>query len=153
MRLVYDKPKVTPTGKIEKTEASRALIYIGHTVLLCRGVGENFLHVPGGHIDGKESPEQGLMREINEEMGRSLISYQRLGELDHEYIREYDGTLEKQHSYIFVCKIQPYLNEMGNLSKESHLDTQWYSVGDISRLCVVPLQIHPLIWKGMDIRV
>jgi len=82
MRLVYEKPLVVPTGKVKYTSAVRALCYIGGFVLLCRGVGENFLHVPGGHIDPGETREPALIREVYEELGRALLSYQFFSNVD-----------------------------------------------------------------------
>jgi len=148
MKFVYEKPLITPTGKIEHTSAVRALCYVGHFVLLCRGYGENFLHVPGGHIDSGETPEQALIREVYEELGRPLLSYQFYTTLQYQYVREYDGTLEIQTAYIFRCTIQPNVNEQGNVGKEPRLSCEWHPVTEITHLNLLPVEIRPLIYQA-----
>jgi len=146
MALVYEKPLVIPTGKVDLTSAVRALCYIGYHVLLCRGHGENFLHVPGGHIDKGETPEQALIREVYEELGRPLLSYQFLTTFQHQYVREHDGVLEIQTAHVFRCTIQPNINEMGNVGKEPRLSCEWHPVTEIVDLNVLPIEIRPLIY-------
>jgi 8-oxo-dGTP diphosphatase len=40
---------------------------------------------PGGKLEADELPEQALIREIKEEVGLSILQYQLLGEIRHQY--------------------------------------------------------------------
>ena len=147
MRLVYEQPKVIPTGEIEHTEAARAIIVLGHMILVCRGSGENFTHMPGGHIDRNETPEAALLREIAEELGRPVSSYIYATETDHKFVREYDGTLEVQHSYLYKVQLLPVINENRNLSREQSITTEWYAIHELWRANLQPSFYCDLLMK------
>ena len=49
--------------------AQKAVIEKDGTVLVCRGVGDTVWEFPGGRLHADESPEEGLKREIKEELG------------------------------------------------------------------------------------
>ncbi|MGC1182843.1 8-oxo-dGTP diphosphatase MutT [Legionella sp.] len=40
---------------------------------------------PGGKLEDNELPEQALIREVREEVGLEVLSYQFLGEVNHQY--------------------------------------------------------------------
>lgn len=146
-RLVFDKPTKPFNGKIEQTRSSRALISIGPLILVARGYAENFTHVPGGHIDANETPESALHRELTEEIGRPIASYQLVQELDHEFIRNWDGTLEKQHSYIYLVKLYPVITEQGQQSKESKLTYEWHQIHELWRANLQPPEMISIIQR------
>ena len=125
-RIITPTSRVLHTGKVENTNSARAIINLGQQVLLCRGIGENFTHMPGGHIDQRETPEEALIRELQEEIGITMASYHLVAESDHEFLRERDGTLERQHSYYYTVKMAPFVNELGQLSKERNLSYEWH---------------------------
>jgi ADP-ribose pyrophosphatase YjhB (NUDIX family) len=145
VRIVTEKPRVVPTGKVEDTQAARAIIAMGGMVLLCRGISENFCHMPGGHIDPREKPEVALHREIKEEMGRFMTAFALVAETDHEFVREYDGTLERQHSYVYRVNLLPLINEQCQQSKESHLTYQWYMINELWTANLQPPLMVPII--------
>jgi len=56
---------------------ARGLLIRDNAVLLCRNTGQNYLYLPGGHVEFGESAEQALVREFHEETGWQC----RVGEL------------------------------------------------------------------------
>ena len=137
----------TTFSKEESTSAARAIINLGQQILLCRGSAENFTHMPGGHIDLGETPEVALIRELQEEIGISPVSYHLVAEMDHEFIRGYDSVLEKQHSYIYNVKLAPFICELGQFSKEKKLSYEWHWLHQLQEASLQPPEIIPIILK------
>ena len=59
--------------------------------------------LPGGGLEGKETPEQALHREIFEEVGIRILSSQAIGEAaQYVYSRFYKQGFRK-HGYFYTC--------------------------------------------------
>ena len=59
------------------------------------------LRFPGGNIDSDESPEEGLFREIEEEIGwRQPSILRKLGE--HRYYKRYSRAHVERHDYLMI---------------------------------------------------
>lgn len=138
MRIIVDGQEKLWNGQTVYTSAARAIISIQHLVLVARGVGENFTHMPGGHIDPGETPDQGLLRELHEEMGRMIQSFYLVAETDHSFVRSWDGTREVQHSYIFKVQLLPVLNEIAEQSREPNLRYEWHPAHELTRANLQP---------------
>ena len=68
------KPRIRVAGIIIRNEK----------LLLLKGRGYEYFWTPGGKIDGKESNEECLRRELKEEIGVDLVSM--------KFFKEYDGV-------------------------------------------------------------
>jgi 8-oxo-dGTP diphosphatase len=144
-RILADQPRVVPTGETEHTSAARAIIAVGQMVLLCRGLGENFTHLPGGHLDPGEDPTVGFYREIAEELGRPVHSATLVAEADHRFVRERDGVLEVQHSYVYAVHLVPVVSELSTQGREPWLGFEWWAMPDLWRANLQPPGMVDLI--------
>lgn len=83
-----------------KTYGSRAVILCENSILLVKHINMNYWALPGGTIDNGESPEQCLLRELEEELS--------LAEIKLEYkLGEYTSTKEGKRDtvYVFIVKV------------------------------------------------
>jgi 8-oxo-dGTP pyrophosphatase MutT (NUDIX family) len=83
----------------EFVTVARAVIVIGHQLLVARGPDESFCTLPGGHVEAGEEPADALVRELREELGREVSALQKLIELDNIYDR--DGTTIHERNHVF----------------------------------------------------
>ncbi len=54
------------------TVAQKAIIERNGEILLCRGKGDTIWELPGGRLHDDESPQEGLVREIQEELSLTV---------------------------------------------------------------------------------
>jgi NADH pyrophosphatase NudC (nudix superfamily) len=78
-------------------------------LLLCRrGIdpGKNTLDLPGGFIEGGETAEEALRREVKEELNLDIESMQYLGSMPGDY--HYDGWRYDVLNMIFHCRVDNF---------------------------------------------
>lgn len=77
---------------------------------------------PGGKIEGGETEEEAIQREIMEELGMSIAIEDKLMTVKHQY-PDFNLTM-----HIFICSSanQPVLNE--------HLDYKWATINELNQL-------------------
>lgn len=86
---------------------SRAILIKDGVVLLVTGHGANYYWTPGGGIKHGESPEDALRRELHEELGVTLKTYE-----------EYSSyTIDDQHVRNFLVEIEGDIKPSGEISK------------------------------------
>ena len=78
---------------------------------------------PGGKIEEQETPEQAIIREIQEELCMDIMVDSHLITVDHDYP---DFSIELQ---TFLCK-----TKTKNLKLIEHIDFQWLKVQELSNL-------------------
>lgn len=78
---------------------------------------------PGGKIEERETPEQAIIREIQEELSMDIIVDSHLITVDHEY-PDFSIKLEA-----FLCK-----TKSKRLELIEHIDYQWLRVQDLLKL-------------------
>jgi len=67
----------------------------------------NYWDFFGGHVEVGETPEQALVREVNEELGIELVSY--------EFFRSYEclqGDVYPNKKYIYRARIDRTIDEL-----------------------------------------
>lgn len=78
---------------------------------------------PGGKIKAGETHEQALLREINEEMGWSVVVKQKIASIDHAY-PDFSITL-----HLYLCDPGE-----GEFRLYSHLDYKWLTIEEMPEL-------------------
>lgn len=59
-----------------------------------------FYYPPGGHVEHSEEPEKALIREVYEELGINIVSF--------EKITETDSDVKDQITYWYKCEVDSY---------------------------------------------
>jgi len=122
---------------------ARAIITIGGQVLCCRGRGESFWHLPGGHIEAGEEPADALMRELREELGRDLSELRPVGQLENTFTARGDTIIET--NYLFAVKLLPAATEVPPVAQEAHLELRWVPIHELSRVRLMPPAVYPFV--------
>ncbi|MFI5240562.1 MAG: NUDIX hydrolase [Candidatus Saccharimonadia bacterium] len=107
-----------------------AIIYKDQKLLLMSRKNPPFgLAGPAGHIDGGESPDQALAREVLEETGLRLIRSKKLFE---EFVpwNECKAGIRGHYWYVFECETT---GELDMSTEEAH-SLNWYPVSDLNTL-------------------
>ena len=98
----------------------------GDEVLLGRkkfGLGEGNLVGPGGKIEGVETPELAIRREVEEETSLVLAGIELVGELTYVFP---SAPAVSQKSWVFICR-----EWEGAAQETDELAPAWYPVADI----------------------
>lgn len=82
--------------------AVRAVLRDGNKIALLHVRKHHYYKLPGGGVDDGETPEEGLKREIREEVGCTFTILQEIGEIRER--RSHVGLA--QTSYCYLAKIQ-----------------------------------------------
>lgn len=85
--------------------ATAAFVFHDHRLLLTVRAREpqiGALDLPGGFLDFEEAAEEGLKREIFEELGIETVDCRYLTSAPNDYL--YDGVLYKTADLYFVCR-------------------------------------------------
>ncbi len=85
--------------------AAGAFVFHGDRLILCvraKNPGQGMLDVPGGFIDFDESVEDGLRREIREELHIEVAGFRYLLSAPNDYV--YAGVPYKTTDIFFVCE-------------------------------------------------
>lgn len=101
-----------------------------------------------GHIEDGESPEEGTIREIKEEINADIVIKEKLGE--NEYIASHPekGKIRKHvHYYLGETKFQPLELEEGKGGLD---DARWFKAAEIVDLNIYD-DIIPIITKAITI--
>ncbi len=98
-------------------KASRAIITRGNDILLMRRNknGNEYFTLVGGRVNGDETTEQALVREIKEETGLDVTSYRLV------FVEE--NTEPYNSQYIYLCEVAPFENvAIGENSEEGMMN-------------------------------
>jgi NADH pyrophosphatase NudC (nudix superfamily) len=100
----------------------------GKIMLTTRGINPNYgmLDLPGGFVDPMESVEDALRRELDEELGLKVKSFEYLGSAPNEYVFSEFSTFTIDLAY----KVTPETTE-GLCAMDDILDYKFYSEEEI----------------------
>ena len=108
---------------------ARGILTIGGQVLLAKGKQDGFSHLPGGHVEAGETPQDAVVRELREETGRIVSRMQPIGALDNIYDR--GNTRVHEEIHLFKIWVYPALIEVPPRSQEDWLDFFWCPIQDL----------------------
>jgi mutator protein MutT len=128
-------------------ETARGVILRGNNLLLLRrtrqnseGKIDNWLSIPGGGLDPGETPEQAVVRELQEELGISV-------KIDSFLVKQ-DVPADESRHYYFLCSIlegEPHIQEHSEEYKRMQGEIpntyaiEWTNIAD-------PKLLNELFW-------
>ena len=120
---------------------ARAIITLGSFVMLCRGKGEPYWCLPGGHCEAGELPADAVKRELLEETGRDTATLRYLTTLQNNYDKR--GVHIEEEMHLFRAALTPILKEDPAQSAEDHLEYAWAPVVDLPLWNIQPPAVIP----------
>jgi ADP-ribose pyrophosphatase YjhB (NUDIX family) len=120
---------------------ARAFLFQGNKVILCRAKENderNWHFLPGGHVETGESTQQGLLRELKEEIGSAdykIISF--IGMCENIFLFK-KGVYQQEINSIF--EVQAPLN-FKIKSQEDHLEFKSVNINELNNYNILPAPI------------
>ncbi len=90
---------------------------------------------PAGHVDEGETPEQAMIREVEEETGLTVKKYKLIL---HEYSAENICSRGVKGHDFFVYEITAWQGGV-RLNKEEHLNISWFTAEEMKKLKLEPV--------------
>jgi 8-oxo-dGTP pyrophosphatase MutT (NUDIX family) len=117
--------------------------------------GARFYYLPGGHIEFRESAEDALLREIQEEIGYKGIIERYLGSIENSWSFENDEVCCHTHeiNHIFKCDV-PDINSKFKLKQiDEDVAFHWIKLTDINSIDLRPAKLKELItlWLSQNL--
>src|SRR5207244_2488189 len=98
-----DPSRRAPVTDLDIEFIARGLCIRNERVLLCKSIKDNYLYLPGGHVDFGESAPTALAREFMEETGTAV----QVGPLAliHEHLFRQSGRLRHELNLVFHVEL------------------------------------------------
>lgn len=100
----------------------------GKILLIDRAIEPKGFACPAGHIEEGETPEEALKREVKEETGCKIISYEKIAE-EIIYNNHCSKGAKHHHWFVYACKIKGKLRR-----NEEAKSMGWYSKDELKSL-------------------
>lgn len=113
----------------------RTFILINNKILLCKMKGKDWFFLPGGHIKFGEKIEEGLSREIKEELGMKITSQSFIGLFENFYTENY----QKHHQINLIFRIR--VENINLKSKEDHIEFILRDLRSFSKENILPKEL------------
>jgi len=110
----------------------RALIIRDRRILVCQTIGKDHFFLPGGHVEFGESMQDGLRRELVEELDARVIASAYIGCVEN--IFEQNDIIKHEISFVFHVDID--LSDV--VSKEEHISFYWLTFEEFIDANVMP---------------
>ncbi len=105
--FVLDKKNYNPNGSVGRRPSVRGIILRDGKIAMMHSLKYNYYKLPGGGIEGDESLEETLVREVREESGL-IVKQETIKEFG--YVRRIEkGRFEDifiQDNYYFTCDVE-----------------------------------------------
>ena len=135
--FVLDKKNYNPNGSVGKRPSVRGIIVRDGKIAMMHSVKYNYYKLPGGGIEGQETFEEALIREVREESGLVVIpnSIKEFG-----YVRRIEkGKIEDifiQENYYFLCETEDDMvaQNLDDYEADEEFTLEYVSIEDAIRV-------------------
>ena len=135
--FVLDKKNYNPNGSVGKRPSVRGIIVRDGKIAMMHSVKYNYYKLPGGGIEGQETFEETLIREVREESGLVVIpnSIKEFG-----YVRRIEkGKIEDifiQDNYYFLCEAEDGIvaQELDEYEADEEFTLEFVTIDDAIRI-------------------
>lgn len=106
-----------------------------------------FYYLPGGHVEFKESAQNAVRREIEEEMGHPSTAIKFLGIIEHERSFPGDEVCCHTHEVNLIFQVDiPNLKANSMIpQRESHVAFEWFPIEKLQNIDLRPNVLLSLI--------
>lgn len=124
----------------------RLIIRRGNEILLTKNKSEGFFFFPGGHLEFGETVEEGIQRELREELDTKAKSHEFVGAVEN--IFEEEGETHHEINLVFKAEIEdPHDN-----SQEDHIDFHFKPIGELKDINMLPETLKEQIMEWFEDR-
>lgn len=127
---------------------ARAVIILDRRVVLARRRGSAYAFLPGGHIEFGEPAERALARELEEELGVSVVIGRFLGAVENGWT-DATGAFHELN-LVFAANILDLTPDGAIPSKEPHLEFFWAWMHQLDRQILMPPIFSALIPEWIE---
>jgi len=104
-------------------------VMVGERLLIGKRSDDQRWNLPGGHVEEGETPEQGAIRELEEETGIKAKASDLLSLADPQEVKTFTGKVITVHSYLLVLPHTVEVTREGEDEGEAH-DWYWTNVSN-----------------------
>jgi 8-oxo-dGTP diphosphatase len=123
---------------------ARGIIIHKDRILLCKVKTKGNWFFPGGHVEGGETVQEALGRELKEEIGIEMTMASFIGLNENKFI--FKGGNHQEVNIIFEVEINNYEVKCC----EDHLEFHWFDLADLENLLVLPDGMKKAILKWIE---
>ena len=132
---------------------ARAVIIDNEHLLVCKTLDlpQAFYFLPGGHIEHKESAEQAVLRELQEEAGAHCSIKRFLGCFEYSFVPGHNSICHN-HEYNFIFEAEsPSLKRAIPIPKmEDHMELLWVTLASLNEIDFRPEPLGKLLPQWLD---
>ena len=137
--FVLDKKNYNPNGSIGRRPSVRGIIIRDGKIAMMHSLRYNYYKLPGGGIEGEETLEETLIREVREESGLVVIpdSIKEFG-----YVRRIEkGKIDDifiQENFYFICEAKDELvaQELDDYEADEKFTLEFVSIDEAIKVNV-----------------
>lgn len=122
---------------------TRGVCVMDSQVLLCFGRKSGIAYLPGGHIDFGETGRQALVREIQEELGRTSQAGRFLGCCEHSFVQ--DGEQKTEINLVFGLTVEGISPDKPLSAAEDWIGFRWHPLDQLATARFEPARLGAVL--------
>lgn len=128
---------------------ARALIIDRGYMLLCRSTKAKhpFYFLPGGHVELGETPEQALIRELQEELGVTCVLSASFVQFEYHFEPTNGQKVCHTHelNIVFSASSPHLIGNIPLVQREDHIAVEWIALDVLTTIDLKPEALHDII--------
>ena len=126
----------------------RGVLIKNNHLLVCQGVGKDYVYLPGGHIEFFESEKEALHREWKEELGCDCQINEFLSHFEDFFVDERQGK-HHEHTFLYAVDCEALSLEKPLPQCESHIRFRWIPLNQLSACLLLGEKIKSFLLQNL----